>query len=99
MKPNPVARIAVTIFFIGLLATPAFMRWRAAKRAFAAHAALDTHAALERHGFYLEEVSHAAGIDFVPVDCDWQSGDHAPEDSFYVWGPTPPDYFTHNAEA
>jgi hypothetical protein len=65
MKPNPVARIAVTIFFIGLLATPAFMRWRAAKRAFAAHTALDTHAALERHGFYLEEVSHAAGIDFV----------------------------------
>ena len=22
-----------------------------------------------------------------------------PEDSFYVWGPNPPDYFTHNAEA
>ncbi len=42
---------------------------------------------------------YSAGIDFVPADCDWKSGDHAPEDSFYVWGPTPPDYFTHNAEA
>jgi catechol 2,3-dioxygenase-like lactoylglutathione lyase family enzyme len=42
---------------------------------------------------------YSAGIDFVPADCDWNSGDHAPEDSFYVWGPNPPDYFTHNAEA
>ena len=42
---------------------------------------------------------YSAGIDFVPADCDWKSGDHAPEDSFYVWGPNPPDYFTHNAEA
>jgi len=42
---------------------------------------------------------YSAGIDYVPANCDWKSGDHAPEDSFYVWGPTPPDYFTHNAEA
>ena len=42
---------------------------------------------------------YSAGIDFVPADCDWKSGDHAPEDSFYVWGPNPPDYFTHNSEA
>ena len=42
---------------------------------------------------------YSAGIDFVPADCDWESGDHAPEDSFYVWGPNPPDYFTYNAEA
>ena len=26
-------------------------------------------------------------IDYIPVDHDWQSGDHPPEDSFYVWGP------------
>ena len=25
---------------------------------------------------------YSAGIDFVPADCDWKSGDHAPEDSF-----------------
>ena len=42
---------------------------------------------------------YSAGIDYVPADCDWNGGDHAPEDSFYVWGPNPPDYFTHNAEA
>jgi catechol 2,3-dioxygenase-like lactoylglutathione lyase family enzyme len=42
---------------------------------------------------------YSAGIDYVPADCDWNGGDHAPEDSFYVWGPNPPDYFTHNSEA
>jgi len=42
---------------------------------------------------------YSAGIDFVPVDCDWDTGDHDPEDSFYVWGPNPPDYFAFNAEA
>ncbi len=65
MKRIPVARIAVTIFFIGLLATPAFMRWRLAQRTLAAHTSLDPQQALARHGFYLQEVSHAAGIDFV----------------------------------
>ena len=34
-----------------------------------------------------------------PRDCDWKGGDHPPEDSFYVWGPNPPDDFTHNYEA
>ncbi len=65
MKKIPWARIAVSIFFAGLLATPAIMRWRLAQRTLAAHTMLDLHAALARHGFYLEEVSHAAGIDFV----------------------------------
>ena len=65
MKQIPWARIAVSIFFVGLLATPAVMRWRLAQRTLAAHTTLDRQAALARHGFYLEEVSHAAGIDFV----------------------------------
>ncbi len=42
---------------------------------------------------------YSAGIDYVPADCDWKSGDHPPEHTFYVWGPNPPDYFTYNAEA
>jgi catechol 2,3-dioxygenase len=42
---------------------------------------------------------YSADIDFVPVDCDWKSGDHPPEDSFYVWGPNPPSDFVHNYEA
>jgi hypothetical protein len=65
MRQIPWARIAVSIFFLGLLATPAIMRWRLAQRTLAAHTTLDRQAALARHGFYLEEVSHAAGIDFV----------------------------------
>ena len=65
MKRIPVARIAVTFFFIGLLATPALMRWRLAQRTLAAHTSLDPQQALARHGFYLQEVSRAVGIDFV----------------------------------
>lgn len=37
-------------------------------------------------------------IDFVPADLDWKSGDHPPEDSFYLWGPAVPDYFIANCE-
>jgi catechol 2,3-dioxygenase len=42
---------------------------------------------------------YSADIDYVPVDCDWPSGDHAPEDSFYAWGPDVPEDFVHNHEA
>lgn len=65
MRPNRAAQVAVTFFFLALLATPAFMRWRLAQRTLAAHTTLDVHAALARHGFYFQEVAHAAGIDFV----------------------------------
>jgi hypothetical protein len=65
MKQIPWARIAVSVFFVGLLATPAVLRWRLAQRTEAARTTLDRRAALARHGFYLEEVSRAAGIDFV----------------------------------
>jgi hypothetical protein len=37
-------------------------------------------------------------IDFCPADKDWQAADHPPEDSFYVWGPTPPADFVVNYE-
>ena len=42
------------------------------------------------------EYSH--DIDFVPADVEWQPSDHPLEDSFYVWGPPPPDYFVVNQE-
>ena len=29
---------------------------------------------------------------------DWKDGDHPPEDSFYMWGPNPPEDFAHNYE-
>ena len=38
-------------------------------------------------------------IDFVPQDVEWAAGDHPPEDSFYIWGPTVPDDFIVNYEA
>ncbi len=37
-------------------------------------------------------------IDFIPATVDWPAADHPPEDSFYVWGPSPPDYFIQNHE-
>ena len=37
-------------------------------------------------------------IDFIPATIDWPAADHPPEDSFYVWGPAPPDYFIQNHE-
>ncbi|HEX3347764.1 MAG TPA: VOC family protein [Acetobacteraceae bacterium] len=42
---------------------------------------------------------YSSDIDYIPADHDWASGDHAPEDAFYVWGPTPPDDFVTNHEA
>jgi len=47
-------------------------------------------------GSYAE---YSCDMDFVAADHDWQDGDHAAEDAFYVWGPTPPDDFAVNYEA
>ena len=38
-------------------------------------------------------------IDFVPGDGNWVAGDYPPEDSFYLWGPTVPEWFVLNTEA
>jgi len=46
-------------------------------------------------GSYAE---YSADVDYIPVDHDWMSADHPPEDSFYVWGPTPPADFAFNHE-
>jgi len=61
----PIARILVSLFFVGLLMTPAVIRRYASSHLVSSSSTLDRQAALARHGFYLEEVSHAAGIDFV----------------------------------
>ncbi|HEY7248300.1 MAG TPA: VOC family protein [Xanthobacteraceae bacterium] len=47
-------------------------------------------------GSYAE---YSSDIDYIPVDHDWEAGDHPPEDSFYVWGPVPPQDFAFNHEA
>lgn len=46
-------------------------------------------------GSYAE---YSSDIDYIPVDHDWTSGDHPPEDSFYVWGPPPIEEFIENHE-
>lgn len=46
-------------------------------------------------GSYAE---YSCDIDYIPAAKRWQAGDHAPEDSFYLWGPSPPDDFTINRE-
>ena len=64
MTASRPARVLLTIFFIGLLLTPLAMKRYAARRA-SDRVAADMQTALARHGFYLTEVSHAAGIDFI----------------------------------
>ncbi len=46
-------------------------------------------------GSYAE---YSADIDYIPANCDWQAEDNPPHDSFYVWGPTPPEDFAFNYE-
>jgi catechol 2,3-dioxygenase len=54
------------------------------------------HSVRDPWGSYAE---YSSDIDYVPMTMDWQAADHPPEDSFYVWGPTPPEDFAFNHEA
>src|SRR5437870_5336235 len=64
MTRDRVARALLGVFFIALLATPLVIKQMSARQA--AGSTLEAKAsALTRHGFYLEEVAHAAGINFV----------------------------------
>src|ERR1700722_10727616 len=64
MTGNRIARVLLALFFIGLLATP-FVIKRISAGPDADRSRTDAKTALARHGFYLEEVSRAAGINFV----------------------------------
>src|ERR1700733_7361950 len=64
MKRGPVARILLTIFFLGLIATPVVIK-RVSARKKAADATFSSKAALARYGFSLQEVSRAAGVTFT----------------------------------
>src|SRR5450432_3520901 len=64
MKRPPLPRILLIVFFLGLLATPYVVRRVAAHRQ-GDRSRLDAQSALSRHGFYFQEVSHAAGVDFI----------------------------------
>jgi hypothetical protein len=64
MTGNRIARIILSIVFLALLVTPVVLKRLSARRA-ADQSKDGAKTALARHGFYLQEVSHAAGIDFV----------------------------------
>lgn len=46
-------------------------------------------------GSYAE---YSCDIDYVPAGHDWPAGDHAVEDSLYLWGPPLPENFITNFE-
>ncbi|MBB6146359.1 hypothetical protein HNQ77_004331 [Silvibacterium bohemicum] len=64
MKHGPTTRVLLTLFFLGLIATPIVIK-RISARKKAAEASFDSSSALARHGFYLREVSHEAGVNFT----------------------------------
>lgn len=65
MKRAAVVRSLVTLLFAALLAIPILVRRNTARRAQAEAATQSAGTSIARHGFHLEEISHAAGIDFV----------------------------------
>jgi hypothetical protein len=65
MKRIPLARVILTIVFIGMLATPALMRRLSSQRGKPVSPHTDCQAALARYGFCFQEVSHQAGIHFM----------------------------------
>ena len=58
-------RGGVALFFVALLATPLIVRHMSARPLPASGEQEAKAAALENYGFYFEEVSHKAGVDFV----------------------------------
>jgi hypothetical protein len=61
---NRIARVLLAVFFVGLILTPLAIKRTSARRNLNRPAG-DGATALAHHGFYLQEVSHAAGISFV----------------------------------
>ena len=59
-----ITRILVSLVFVGLLAVPLILK-RSAARRLENQSKIGAQTALARHGFSLQEVSKAAGIDFV----------------------------------
>jgi enediyne biosynthesis protein E4 len=61
---NATARTILTAIFVALVLSPLLIKRMAARRD-AAKTKLDVQTSLARHGFYLEEVSRAAGVNFT----------------------------------
>ena len=65
MRRAAATRLVLGIFFLGLLATPLIIRRVSARGERASRTQLDAKVSLARHGFHLQEISRAAGINFV----------------------------------
>ncbi len=65
MKQISLARVALTLVFAAMLATPALMRHFGPQGRQPAVVHTDCQSALSRYGFCFEEVSKQAGVDFV----------------------------------
>jgi hypothetical protein len=63
MGPSRTTRIILTVIFVGLIATPYFLR-RFYNRGATATTVTDSQSALSRYGFHFEEVAKSIGIDF-----------------------------------
>ncbi|HET7103958.1 MAG TPA: CRTAC1 family protein [Terracidiphilus sp.] len=64
MKRESIARIALYVFFVGLIAVP-FILTHDSSRSWTSTSQIDTHDALRRYGFYLTEDSAQAGVHFT----------------------------------
>lgn len=64
MGPNRTTRVILAIVFAGLILTPLALKRLSARRE-AGHSTADPQSAIARYGVHFEEVSRAAGINFV----------------------------------
>lgn len=74
-----------------------------AERGFAEGWGLGRHVLGSNYFHYVRDpwgsfCEYSADIDFIAADHDWEGQSHAPENSFYLWGPTPPPDFAVNRE-
>ncbi|MET1027438.1 MAG: VOC family protein [Dongiaceae bacterium] len=74
-----------------------------AERGFGAGWGLGRHVLGSNYFHYVRDPwgsysEYSCDIDYIPKGMQWPAGDYAPQDSFYVWGPTPPKDFAVNYE-
>lgn len=77
---------------------------QAADHGYAAGWGLGRHVLGSNYFHYVRDpwgsfAEYSADIDFISADFDWKPSHHAPENSFYLWGPAPPADFTINFES
>lgn len=77
---------------------------QAADRGYTAGWGLGRHVLGSNYFHYVRDpwgsfAEYSADIDYISADSNWTATHHAPENSFYLWGPTPPADFVENFES